>query len=75
MKARIIGHGLDGVGGIGGKPGQLVNHYIRRRRLDRVAYRLLIECVRGGGRGAKFAETTCARTGACHAGHLMTKRA
>jgi len=42
---------------------------------ERITYRLRIECVSGGGRGAKFAETICARTGACHAGHLMTKRA
>ena len=39
---------------------------------SRTAFR--IECV-GGGRGAKLAETIYARTGASHAGHLMTKRA
>ena len=75
MKTGIVGHGLYDVGGIGGKPGQLINHRIRRRRLDCIAYRLRIECVSGGDRGAKFAETIGARTGACHAGHLMAKRA
>jgi hypothetical protein len=75
MKTSIVRHGLYDVGGIGGKPGQLINHRIRRRRLDCIAYRLRIECVSCGDRGANFAETIGARTGASHAGHLMAKRA
>jgi hypothetical protein len=61
--------------GLGGKPRQLVNHHIRRRRRDRITYRLRIECVRCGNRGAEFAETICGRTSPCHAGYLMTERA
>ena len=73
MKAGIVGYGLDDVGRMGGKRAELVDHHIRRGCLDRGPYRLRIERIGAGGRDPQFAETIHARTGACHAGHLMAE--
>src|SRR5688572_9978300 len=75
MEAGIVGQGVDDVGGISGKPGQLINHHVRCCRRDRIAHRLRIEGIGSRDRSAKLTQTIHPRAGARHAIHLMTERA
>jgi hypothetical protein len=75
MEAGVVGQGFDDVGGIGGKPSELVDHHVRLCRFDCRSHRFGVEGIGGDGRDPQLAEAIHARAGACHARHLVPERA
>ena len=75
MEAGIVGYGLEDVGGIGGKRGELIDHHIRRGRFDRNPHRFRVEGIGIGRLRTEFAKTIAAPSSARHADHLVAESA